>query len=297
MKISLTGATGFLGRYVVDTLLAAGHSLRCSHRATSDRSGFPDGDIEWVEAELGDGEAAARLVDGTDALVHTALWRPGSGFMGAEGDLLEFARRNVIGSLQLFEAARLARLRRVVFVSTCAVHDEILDDRPLDETHPLWPRSHYGAHKAAIEAFVSSYGRGQALSICAIRPTGIYGLAHRPEESKWYDLVRQVAGGEPVQCRGGGKEVHVADVAAAIATLLTASGIDGQSFACYDRYVSQHEVASLAKELSGSDAIVEGEASAPKHQIDTTRIRNLGVTFGGTKRLRATLEEMLRHVG
>lgn len=297
MKISLTGATGFLGRYVVDKLLAAGHSLRCSHRAASDRSGFPDGNIEWVEAELGASEAAERLVDGTDALVHTALWRPGSGFMGAEGDVLEFAQRNVIGSLQLFEAARHARLRRVVFVSTCAVHDEILSDRPLDETHPLWPRSHYGAHKAAIEAFVSSYGRSERLSICAIRPTGIYGLAHRPDDSKWYELVRRVAAGETVQCRGGGKEVHVADVAAAIATLLTARDIDGQSFACYDRYISQYEVASLAKEISGSDATVEGEATSPKHQIDTTRIRSLGVTFGGTERLRTTIEEMLSAVG
>lgn len=294
MKISLTGATGFLGRYLVDSLHSAGHSLRCSHRAGSDRTGLPQRDLEWVQAELGDRKAAEELVDGTDALVHAALWRPGEGFRGAEGDVVEFAERNVIGSLQLFEAARRAGVSRVVFVSTCAVHEEILDDRPLDETHPLWPRSHYGAHKAALEAFVSSYARGESLSICAIRPTGIYGLAHRAEESKWYELVHRVAAGENVRCQGGGKEVHAADVAGAIETLLAAADVGGQSFACYDRYVSEYEVASIAKELSGSDASVEGEAKTPKHQIETTRIRNLGVTFGGTERLRSTVDQLLQ---
>lgn len=294
MKISLTGATGFLGRYLVDSLHSAGHSLRCSHRAGSDRTGLPQRDLEWVQAELGDRKAAEELVDGTDALVHAALWRPGEGFRGAEGDVVEFAERNVIGSLQLFEAARRAGVSRVVFVSTCAVHEEILDDRPLDETHPLWPRSHYGAHKAALEAFVSSYARGESLSICAIRPTGIYGLAHRAEESKWYELVHRVAAGESVRCQGGGKEVHAADVAGAIETLLAAADVGGQSFACYDRYVSEYEVASIAKELSGSDASVEGEAKTPKHQIETTRIRNLGVTFGGTERLRSTVDQLLQ---
>ena len=37
-------------------------------------------------------------------------------------------------------------MSRFVFISTCAVHDVILDDRPLDEAHPLWPAGHYGAH-------------------------------------------------------------------------------------------------------------------------------------------------------
>lgn len=293
MHLSLTGATGFLGRYVADFLLAAGHTLRCSYRQGSDRSGFPDAGIEWVEAELGDLAGAERLVSGSDALVHSALWHPAGGFQGGEGDVVEFAERNVIGSLQLFEAARKAGVQRVVFVSTCAVHDRILDDRPLDETHPLWPTSHYGAHKAALEAFVSSFAFGHGLSICAIRPTGIYGVATPPEQSKWFELIRQVAAGETVECRGGGKEVHVADVAAAIGTLLTAAGVEGQSYACYDRYISQYEVATIAKEISASGATIIGEASAPKNQIETKRIRGLGVRFGGTERLRSTIEQLV----
>ena len=67
--------------------------------------------------------------------------------------MLEFVEKNVLGTLQLIRAARQANVGRFVFVSTCAVHEKILDDRPLDETHPTWATRHYGAHKAAIEQF------------------------------------------------------------------------------------------------------------------------------------------------
>ncbi len=70
---------------------------------------------------------------------------------------------NLLGTLELIEASIAAGVKRFIFVSTCAVHEKILDDRPLDEAHPLWPLTHYGAHKAAIEKFVHSYGYGQGL--------------------------------------------------------------------------------------------------------------------------------------
>src|SRR5207237_5948974 len=119
-----------------------------------------------------------------------------------------------------------------VFISTCAVHELILDDRPLDEAHPLWPTRHYGAHKAALEAFVHSYGLGQGWPICALRPTGIYGLAHPAQSSRWYDLVGQVLHGEPVASPSGGKEVHAADVARAVELSLdsVAGSVTRQAF-------------------------------------------------------------------
>jgi nucleoside-diphosphate-sugar epimerase len=157
------------------------------------------------------------------------------------------------------------------------VHDVILDDRPLDETHPLWPASHYGAHKAALEGFVHSYGLGQGWPICALRPTGIYGLAHPPQQSRWYDLVGQVMRGERIESPRGGKEVHAADVAQAVELLLRvdAKAIAGQSFNCYDVYIAEEQVARLVKELTGSASIISDLNRGPKHQIDTGKIRKL----------------------
>jgi nucleoside-diphosphate-sugar epimerase len=300
MRIAVTGATGFVGRYLVRELAGAGHALRCWQRAGSDRSGFGADEkaIEWLEGDLGDPAASKALVQGADALVHAAVqWEgPRNRGRGSHGAASVFFGVNLTGSLRLFQDAFEAGVPRCVFISTCAVHERILDDRPLDETHPLWPTSHYGAHKAALEKFVHSYGLGQGWPICALRPTGVYGLAHPPASSRWFDLVRQVVRGEPIESAKGGKEVHAADVARAVSLLLGADlkAIAGQAYNCYDMYVSEEHVANIAKELTGSHGSISTSNRGPKHQIDTRKLRSLGMTFGGEALLRQTVAELVR---
>lgn len=295
MNIAVTGATGFLGRYIVNHLLGEGHHCRCWHRPGSDRGGFREsgGQLEWLPGRLNDPTATDAVVRGMDAVVHAALDRPGAGFTGAEGDLVAFVDTNLLGTLRLIEAARGAGVGRFIFISTCAVHDVILQDRPLDETHPTWAKSHYGAHKAAIEEFIHSFGFGRQYDICALRPTGIYGLARPARESKWYELVHTVKEGRPVHSAAGGKEVHAADVAKAVGILLTADGIAGQSYNCYDRYISDEQVARIARQLTGSSSDISDQNRGPKNQIVTEKLRSLGMSFGGEALLRDTVRQML----
>lgn len=295
MRVAVTGATGFLGRYIVEHLTRSGHQCQCWYRPTADLSGFDVSKmpITWIPGEINDRAATLDLIEGCDAVVHAALDHPGGGFRGGEGDLFTFLDRNVIGTIRLIELARSANVGRFVFISTCAVHEVILDDRPLDETHPLWPKSHYGAHKAAIEAFISSYGHGMKYPICALRPTGIYGLARPAPASKWAGLIASVARGDSVECVRGGKEVHAHDVARAVEILLHADGIAGQAYSCYDRHISELEVATIAQRLSGSRAVISGRPISPKHEIATGKIKALGMTFGGIERLEATIGQIL----
>lgn len=303
MLIAVTGGTGFLGRYIVRHLAAGGHRLRCWHRGNSDRGGFEkeSASIQWLPGQLGDAASVRELVRGVQAVVHAAVqWEgPRNRGAGSHGAADVFFGVNLTGSLELFRAAREAGVERFAFISTCAVHEVILDDRPLDEAHPLWPTSHYGAHKAALEKFVHSYGLGQGWPICSVRPTGIYGLAHPSQASRWYDLVGQVVRGERIATARGGKEVHAADVARAVEVVIRADAkaVAGQAFNCYDQYVSEQEVAGIAKELTGSGSVIEDLNRGPRHQIETGKIRSLGMTFGGKALLRRTVAELVEAQG
>jgi len=230
-------------------------------------------------------------------VVHSALHHPGAGFRGAEGDLIDFVQTNVLGTLRLIAAARAAGAERFVFISTCAVHEVILDDRKLDEAHPLWPGSHYGAHKAAIEKFVHSFGFGEGYAICSLRPTGIYGLRRPAEQSKWYGLVKDVAAGKPIDSASGGKEVHAADVAKATGVLLTAADVAGQCYNCCDMYISDQMVAEIAKQITGSKSKIAEASKGPKHQIDTSKLQALGMQFGGRPLLEKTVKQLLEARG
>lgn len=296
MRVAVTGATGFLGRYIVNHLLREGHDIRAWYRGGSDRGGFDEtvgGRLEWLPGQLNNAAATRAIIQGVDAVVHAALYRPGPGFRKAEGDIAVYGEQNVLGSLRLMAEARTAGVKRFVFISTCAVHEIVLPDRPLDEAHPMWPTSHYGAHKAAIEEFVYSYGLGEGWDICALRPTGIYGPARPVTRSKWYDLIRRIKNGESFSTDHGGKEVHVADVAKATAILLQAPNIAGQAYNCYDLYVADQDVARIARDISGSGSVIADLNRGPKSQILTDKLCSLGMTFGGRPMLEATIRELI----
>ena len=298
MRIAVTGATGFLGRYIVRRLARAGHHCVCWKRDTSDTGGFDNvqGNITWQAGELADVKAASTLVDGCDAVVHAALYRTTATFRGSGEQLPLFLEKNVIGSIQLMHSAIESGVDRFIYISSCAVHEKILNDRPLDETHPLWPTSHYGAHKAAVEKFVHSFGFGQQYPICALRPTGIYGVARPIHASKWFELVQSVVRGRDVHCARGGKEVHADDVARAVELLLDAEGIQGQSYACYDRYISEWDVAHIAKSIANDSSTIDGQQTRPKNEIVNDKLRALGMQFGGEKLLAETVGELVASV-
>src|SRR5436305_1740612 len=117
MRVAITGATGFLGRYLVRHLAGQGHRLRCWYRPGSDRSGFDEAaSLEWLPGGLDDPDAARQLVAGADAVVHAAVqWQgPRNRGAGSHGSADVFLGVNLTGSLQLFQAALDAGVPRFV---------------------------------------------------------------------------------------------------------------------------------------------------------------------------------------
>jgi hypothetical protein len=124
----------------------------------------------------------------------------------------------------------------------------------------------------------------------------VYGVAHPPQDSKWFDLVKTVVSGKSVTCQRGGKEVHAADVAKAADVLLNApaEAIAGQAFNCCDRYISEWDVARLAKQISGSKAEILGRQTSPINHIVTEKLKSLGMVFGGEPLLEQTIRSLVQ---
>jgi putative NADH-flavin reductase len=76
MRIALTGATGFIGRYIAENLAGQGHQLRCLCRPTSDRSGLEHlaDSLQCVTGDLDDGASCQALVEDCEAVVHAACF-------------------------------------------------------------------------------------------------------------------------------------------------------------------------------------------------------------------------------
>src|SRR5687768_1392996 len=120
MIVALTGATGFVGSYTARSLHAAGHRVRALVRSESRREHTAPFVDEWTVGDQSDPQAQAALVAGVDAVVHnSADWE------ALEQSPLRNFERNVLASLRLLEAARVAGAEQFIFVSSVAVYQEI----------------------------------------------------------------------------------------------------------------------------------------------------------------------------
>lgn len=219
----MTGATGYVGRFVVAELQRQGARIRALARPGTDRGGF-DGEIEWVEGDLRAQGALEKLAEGADAVVHLAYEHVPGRYRGGEGDdLAGWLDANVNGSLRLLTAARDAQVKQFIFLSSRAVFSRTEPGRELDESHPVSPDTHYGAYKVAVEAFLQSFASAEGMQTCAVRATGVYGVTWPVERSKWWGLIQAVLRDEPVTSSGGGTEVHGKDVARVIWRVLELS--------------------------------------------------------------------------
>lgn len=298
MLVAVTGATGFLGQYIVREFLSLGWNVRAWMRSGRIPAGLEFAQVEWYEGDLRRAETNAAFLHRADVLVHAAFEKSRGKWFSDEttsNEFHDYLQHNLLGSLRLIDDARRAGVARCVFVSSAAVYGKILLDRPLDETHPLWPSSPYGACKASIEAFISGLASGYDWPVCSVRPPSIYGLAELPESSKFFDVVQRAMRGSFVDHPTGAKQVHAADVAKAIALVIDAprETVKGEAFNCYDRFISDDQVIEIVQQLTGQSVNILQRAPSPKNIIDTRKIRSLGMEFGGQSLLEQTVRALV----
>lgn len=212
-RILITGGTGFIGLRTARALRAAGHELRILDLVPRPERLPPGLETEIRAGDITDTHAVLDAAEGCDGIVHLA----GLMTVDCARDPLTGARVNLIGSLNVFEAARTRRLP-VAYLSTAGVFG------PGDAVHPQ-PMTIYGATKLAVEGAARAYWLDHGVPSLGLRPYIVYGpgissgIAAGPSIAIAASVRR-----EPAEIRFSGRAgfVHVDDVAVLLAAAMTA---------------------------------------------------------------------------
>ncbi len=289
MKIAITGANGFVGRYVVQAALAAGDAVTVLGRTPPPPKAF-SAPVGYLPYALGD----TPDLGGVDALVHCGFSHVPGRYRGGEGDdPAGFTRLNLDGSVTLFDAAKSAGVARAVFLSSRAVYGDYPAGTTLSEALPPRPDTLYGQVKWQAEQALAALC-GPGFTTASLRATGVYGPAGPGRPHKWAALFDSFLSGQPIAPRAG-TEVHGADLAQAIRLLLTtpADQLRNPAFNASDILLDRHDLlAEVARHKNVPHPLPDRSDACP-NQMTCAPLHHLGWAPGGWTALQETLPQLL----
>ena len=263
-RVLVTGGAGFISSNFIRHLLAntgyelvsldaltyAGNLENLADLMAHERLSFVHGDIR-------DAELVGKVVAEVDVIVNAAAESHVE--KSIEEGASEFVTTNVEGTQILLDAVRRTPVERFILISSSEVYGTA-ECAPMDEEHPLNPRSPYAATKAGGDRLAYSYFVTYGLPIVIVRPFNNYGPRQHPEKVI-PRFVTQALSGEPLTIHGDGHAsrdwLHVDDDAEAIEAIIAAdidtlagevvnvaTGVD----------ISVNEVADAVLAATGSDS-------------------------------------------
>lgn len=236
MNILVTGGAGFIGSHLVHMLLEQGHAIRVLDNLSSGKPeslGIHRGAVELIVGDVRDGDSVARAAQGSDAIIHLAAMV--SVVQSVEQPRLCY-ENNLIGTLNVLDAARQSDIQRVVLASTCAVYGDT-EKLPVSEADPTAPVSPYAATKLAAEQACQLYSRLYGVETVALRFFNVYGPRQDPASPYAAVVPRFIAAlrsGQQPTIYGDGLQtrdfIAVSDIARALWTATIAPDIAGEVF-------------------------------------------------------------------
>jgi nucleoside-diphosphate-sugar epimerase len=173
MHCLVTGGGGFLGRYIVEQLVARSDKVRTFSRGRSPELGALG--VESMQGDLADGELLRTACRGVEAVFHTAA------VPGVWGPWKSYYETNVVGTRNVLSACRAERVPKLIFTSSASV---VYDGRPHENANESLPYPekylcHYPHTKALAEREVLVANGQNGLSTVSLRPHLIWGPRDR----------------------------------------------------------------------------------------------------------------------
>ena len=230
----VTGGAGFIGSHLVDSLVSAGCKVAvldnlCSGNYSNLK--HLEGQFAFYQDDIRNQQALSAAAEGREVIFHLAAI---VSVPQTIEDPLDSASVNDTGTLQVLEAARVKKVRRVIFSSSCAVYGDDRQLPKLENMHPK-PMSPYAVQKLAAEYYARVYHELYGLETAILRYFNVYGP--RQDPSSPYSgvisiFMTKALQHEPAVIYGDGNQsrdfIYVRDVVRANLLAATAKNIGGQ---------------------------------------------------------------------
>lgn len=212
MKVLVTGGAGFIGSHLVERLIEEGHHVDViddlSSGSLANLAEARSGRTKRLTIDQIDIRDAA-IVDlmqrrQPEVVFHLAVHDDGAGSVDrAVAD----AEVNIVGALNVFEGARRAGTRKVVFASSASIYEAPAPgDLPIREKHSVQPRSPHGVAKTAVVDYLSAYREIHDLEFAVLVLADVYGPRRRSGVVATF--VDQVRAGEAPTVHGDGTQTR-----------------------------------------------------------------------------------------
>lgn len=247
MKVLITGAAGFVGSHLAESLLRDGHAVRGFVRPTKDTSALEQLGVEIARGDLVDPSSVERAVQGCDQVYHLAALTSRQ-----KPSRKEAMAVNCEGTRHVVRAALKAGVSRMVYSSTAGVYG-MISEAPVDENSPVNPDSPYQEAKVAGEALVLTAHRDHQFPVVIARFPGLLGRG----SMSWVPLFRAIGTGR-FRLIGSGRNHthtgHILDIVDGLRRCAETPNIEGQCYLLAGKAATRIDdfVKMFAKELGVS---------------------------------------------
>lgn len=259
-KYLVTGAAGFIGSNLLHALVARGEEVRgidnFSHGRRENLAGITK-KIELLEADITDSKSVQSACRGVDYVLHQAAL---GSVPRSIANPLASNHANVVGTLNVLEAARQSRVKRVVYASSSSIYGDT-PTLPKHEDMPANPISPYAVSKYAGELYAQSFSRVLGLETVSLRYFNVFGPRQHPTSEYAAVIprfIRAMMHKEQPTILGDGRQsrdfTYIENVISAnlLACAAPAERVNGKAFniAAGEKF-SLLEMYELLKELTG----------------------------------------------
>jgi len=271
MKVLITGGTGFIGAWIARALLdrdiaVRAFDIKADLSIAREILGDRVDNVEWLTGDVTDAQALRQAAAGCDCLIHlAAILTP-----DCQKDPVRGAEICLIGSLNVFEAARAHDIANVLYMSSAGVFG------PDDGVIPK-PTTLYGAYKLAVEGAARAYWLDHGIASVGFRPLVVYGPGRETGLTAGPSLACKAAaiGDDYVIPFSGGTDfVFVADVAAAYAEALERPPEGARVYNIVGEVSTAEHFADVVREVASGGAIrAEGPSLPIAPEIEASALR------------------------